>query len=304
MLPQLDLTPDPSDTLAMEIGEVIQKVSTMSGQEIWTSVANTIIKLGLKILAALLIYIVGAWLIRRVKKILRNVFTRRKVEPSLSSFTISFVNISLTVLLFVMVVTILGVPASTFAALLAAGGLAIGMALSGTLQNFAGGVMILLFKPFKVGDYIETNGFGGTVDAINITTTQIHTSDNKIVFLPNGSVANTNIQNYTASNIRRVEWSVSIEYGDDAGKGIELLQKYLSDDPRVLAPPTAPAAPFAALQQLGDSAIVLVARAWTNVENYWGLFFDINRKIYEDFPKQGMNFPFPQLDVHVRNVQD
>lgn len=128
MLPQLDLTPDPSDTLAMEIGEVIHKVSTMSGQEIWSSIASTIIKLGLKVLAALLIYVIGAWLIRRVKKILRNVFIRRKVEPSLSSFTISFVNISLTVLLFVMVVTILGVPASTFAALLAAGGLAIGMA--------------------------------------------------------------------------------------------------------------------------------------------------------------------------------
>lgn len=300
MLPQLDLTPDPSDTLAMEIGEVIQKVSTMSGQEIWTSVANTIIKLGLKILAALLIYIVGAWLIRRVKKILRNVFTRRKVEPSLSSFTISFVNISLTVLLFVMVVTILGVPASTFAALLAAGGLAIGMALSGTLQNFAGGVMILLFKPFKVGDYIEANGFGGTVDAINITTTQIHTVDNKIVFLPNGNLANSSIQNNTASDIRRVEWTVSIAYGDDAGKGIELLQKYLSEDPRVLHTPQAPNAPFAALQQLGDSAIILVARAWTKGSDYWGLFFDINRKIYEDFPKQGMNFPFPQLDVHVR----
>ena len=134
-------------------------------------------------LAALLIYLAGAWLIRRIRKMLRAVFTRRKVEPSLSSFTVSFVNISLTVLLFVVVVTILGVPASTFAALLAAGGLAVGMALSGTLQNFAGGVMILLFKPFKVGDYIEAGGYSGTVDAINITSTQIHTPDNKVVFL-------------------------------------------------------------------------------------------------------------------------
>ena len=180
MLPQLDIKPDPSDTLAMEISEVIQKVSTMSGHEIWTSVADTVIKWGLKVLAALLIYLAGAWLIRRIRKMLRTVFTRRKVEPSLSSFTVSFVNISLTVLLFVVVVTILGVPASTFAALLAAGGLAVGMALSGTLQNFAGGVMILLFKPFKVGDYIEAGGYSGTVDAINITSTQIHTPDKRL----------------------------------------------------------------------------------------------------------------------------
>ena len=229
MLPQLDLKPDPSDTLAMEISEVIQKVSTMSGHEIWTSVADTVIKWGLKVLAALLIYLAGAWLIRRIRKMLRAVFTRRKVEPSLSSFTVSFVNISLTVLLFVVVVTILGVPASTFAALLAAGGLAVGMALSGTLQNFAGGVMILLFKPFKVGDYIEAGGYSGTVDAINITSTQIHTPDNKVVYLPNGNLANNSIQNNTASDIRRVEWNVSISYGDDAGKGIELLQRYLSE---------------------------------------------------------------------------
>lgn len=304
MSSQLDIKPDPSDTLAMEISEVIQKVSTMSGKEIWDSIADTVIRWGLKVIAALLIYLAGAWLIRRLKKILRNVFTRRKVEPSLSSFTISFVNISLTVLLFVVVVTILGVPASTFAALLAAGGLAVGMALSGTLQNFAGGVMILLFKPFKVGDYIEAGGFGGTVDAINITSTQIHTPDNKTIFLPNGSLSNNSIQNNTASKIRRVEWNISISYGDDAGKGIELLQKYLLEDPRVISGQDAPDRPFAALSQLGDSAIILTARAWTHVPDYWNLYFDINRKIYEDFPRQGMSFPYPQLDVHVRNVQD
>ena len=304
MLPDIDLKPDPSDTLAVEISESIHKLSSMSGHEIWTSVADTVIKWGLKVLAALLIYLAGAWLIRRIKKILRTIFTRRKIDPSLSSFTISFVNISLTVLLFVIVVTILGVPASTFAALLAAGGLAVGMALSGTLQNFAGGVMLLLFKPFKVGDYIEAGGYSGTVDAINITSTQIHTPDNKIVFLPNGNLANNSIQNNTASDIRRVEWNVSISYGDDAGKGIELLQKYLSSDSRVITGPEAPDAPFAAHSQHGDSAIVLKARAWTHGADYWSLFFDINRKIYEEFPKQGLSFPYPQLDVHVKNGQD
>ena len=301
MIPQIDLTPDPSDTLAVEISETIHKLSSMSGQEIFSSVSESIIKWGLKVLAAILLYLLGAWIIRRVKKLLRNVFTKRKVEPSLATFTVSFVNISLTVLLFVIVVSILGVPTSTFAALLAAGGLAVGMALSGTLQNFAGGVMLLLFKPFKVGDYIDANGFSGTVDAINITSTQIHTVDNKIVHLPNGSVANSNIQNYSTSELRRVDWNISVSYGDDAEKGIALLKDYLSKDPRVL---NTPEPPFAALSQLGDSAIILTARAWTKNSDYWSLYFDINKLIYEDFPKQGMTFPYPQLDVHVRNVQD
>lgn len=301
MIPQIDLTPDPSDTLAVEISETIHKLSSMSGQEIFSSVSESIIKWGLKVLAAILLYLLGAWIIRRVKKLLRKVFTKRKVEPSLATFTVSFVNISLTVLLFVIVVSILGVPTSTFAALLAAGGLAVGMALSGTLQNFAGGVMLLLFKPFKVGDYIDANGFSGTVDAINITSTQIHTVDNKIVHLPNGSVANSNIQNYSTSELRRVDWNISVSYGDDAEKGIALLKDYLSKDPRVL---NTPEPPFAALSQLGDSAIILTARAWTKNSDYWSLYFDINKLIYEDFPKQGMTFPYPQLDVHVRNVQD
>lgn len=301
MIPQLDLKPDPSDTLAVEISETIHKLSTMSGQEIWTSVANTLIKWGLKVVAALLLYIVGAWLIRRVKKMLRRIFEKRKIEKSLASFTVSFVNISLTVLLFVIVVTLLGVPSSTFAALLAAGGLAVGMALSGTLQNFAGGIMLLLFKPFKAGDYVEIGGYSGTVDAINITTTQIHTTDNKIIFLPNGTVSNNNIQNYTASEVRRVEWSISVSYGDDADHGIKLMKEYLNNDPRVLQEPEPP---FAALAQLGDSAIILIARAWTKSSDYWNLFYDINKLIYNDFPKQGMTFPYPQLDVHIQNGQD
>ena len=295
MIPQIDLTPDPSDTLAVEISETIHKLSTMSGHDIFASVTESVIKWGLKVLAAILLYLLGAWIIRRVKKLLRKVFTKRKVDPSLATFTVSFVNISLTVILFIVVVSILGVPTSTFAALLAAGGLAVGMALSGTLQNFAGGVMLLLFKPFKVGDYIDANGFSGTVDAINITSTQIHTVDNKIVHLPNGSVANSNIQNYSTSELRRVDWNISVSYGDDAEKGIALLKDYLSKDPRVL---DTPEPPFAALSQLGDSAIILTARAWTKNSDYWGLL------IYEDFPKQGMTFPYPQLDVHVRNVQD
>lgn len=284
------------DSVAIVLEEAITRVSQMSGQQIVDVLWDTLSRWGLKVLAALLIYLLGAWIIRKLKKGLRRVMTKRKVELSLATFTISFVNISLTVILFVVVVSILGVPTSTFAALLAAGGLAIGMALSGTLQNFAGGVMILLFKPFKVGDFIEASGYKGTVDAINITTTQIHTVDNKIVFLPNGNLSNNNIENYSTSELRRVSWTVSISYGDDVEKGIDLLKSILNADPRVVQ---SPEPPFAALSELGDSAVVLVSRAWTNNSDYWGLYFDVNKRIYEEFPKSGLHFPFPQMDVHI-----
>lgn len=284
------------DSVAVAIEEAITKVSQMSGQQILDVLWDTLSRWGLKVIAALVIYLLGAWLIRKIKKGLRKVFVRRKIEPSLATFTISFVNISLTVVLFVVVVSILGVPTSTFAALLAAGGLAVGMALSGTLQNFAGGVMILLFKPFKVGDFIQAGGYSGTVDAINITTTQIHTSDNKIIFLPNGNLSNNNIENFSASELRRVSWTITISYGDDVEKGIELLKAILNEDPRVVQTPEPP---FAAVSELGDSAVVLIARAWTKNSDYWSLFFDINKTIYLKFPEAGMNFPFPQMDVHI-----
>lgn len=287
---------DQKDSVAVVLEEAVTKVSQMSGQQIIDMLWDTLTRWGLKVVAALLIYLLGAWIIRKLKVGLRRIMVRRKVELSLATFTVSFVNISLTVILFVVVVSILGVPTSTFAALLAAGGLAVGMALSGTLQNFAGGVMILLFKPFKVGDFIETNGYKGTVDAINITTTQIHTVDNRIIFLPNGNLANNNIENYSTSELRRVSWNITISYGDDAQKGIELLKSILSADPRVVQ---SPEPPFAALSELGDSALVLVARAWTNNSDYWGLYYDINKKIYDEFPKSGLNFPFPQMDVHI-----
>lgn len=299
MIPELIPAAKPitKDTLATTLEEVIDKVTHMSGQEIVDIIWQTMLKWGLKVLAAIVVYLAGRWVIRRIKKTLRGICTKRKIEPSLATFTLSFVNLFLTVILFVVIVSILGVPTSTFAALLAAGGLAVGMALSGTLQNFAGGVMILLFKPFKVGDYIDASGYSGTVDAINITTTQIHTPDNKIIYLPNGTVAGSNILNYTSSEIRRVDWTVTISYGDDVEKGIELLISILKNDPRVLDTPDGP---FAAVSELSDSSVVLIARAWTNTPNYWPLFFDTNKAIYQKFPEAGMHFPFPQMDVHLR----
>lgn len=296
MLPFFTFKPEPTDTLGMAIADALEKVSTMSGSEMIDSLIRIILKWGLKVIAAMLIYIVGRWLIKRIRKILISIFKRREMEASFATFALSFVNITLTVVLFVIIVGILGVPTSTFAALLAAGGLAVGMALSGTLQNFAGGVMILLFKPFKVGDFINVNGLSGTVDAITITTTQIHTPDNKIIHLPNGPIANNNIENYSMAPHRRIEWLVSISYGDDADNAIKTMVSLLKEDQRVLS---VPEEPYAVVSELGDSAVIISARAWVNTPDYWNVLWDMNKVFYNELPKNGIRFPFPQLDVHI-----
>ena len=290
-----------NDSLRIAISEKIETLSEMDSGEIFRLVTDYLVLWGLKVIAAIALYFAGKWMIKKLKNTIRIIFTNRNIEPSLSSFIVSVVNISLSVLLFIIIVSILGVPTSTFAAILAAGGLAIGMALSGTLQNFAGGIMILLFKPFKVGDYIEASGIGGTVDAINITTTQIHTPDNKIIFLPNGTIPNNTIQNFSMSETRRVEWKISVSYEDDIDKGLKLLLEYMNGDPRVLKTPEEP---FAAISRLADSSVELTARAWTQKKNYWSLYFDMNKQIYEDFIKQGMTFPYPKLDIYINDKKE
>lgn len=291
---------NPDDSVNVAIAENINKISSMSWPEIWENVSSALLKYGLRILGAILLYFVGKWLIKLLRNFLIKLFSKRKTDKSLSGFLTSVVSVTLTIILVVLVVIILGVPTSTFAALLAAGGLAVGMALSGTLQNFAGGVMILIFKPFKVGDFIEANGFSGTVDSINITSTVIHTGDNKIIILPNGSLSNGNIQNYSSSSNRRVDWTVTISYGDDVEKAKKLILEYLSKDSRVL---NTPDVPFAALSSLGEDALTIVVRAWTLSSNYWGLYFDMNEMFYKELPKHDIHFPFRQLDVFIKNNQ-
>lgn len=288
---------EPKDSLGVAISEKINEISSMSFGEIWQNLLESCTHWGLKLLAAILIYVVGAWLIKKVRKILVKLFNKRNFDPSLSSFLISFVNITLTVLLLIVVITILGIPTTTFTALIAAGGLAIGMALSGALQNFAGGVMILIFKPFKVGDFIEANGFSGVVKSINITNTFLTTGDNKLVIIPNGSCSSGNITNYSATGTRRVDWNITISYGDDIETAKKVALNLLKEDSRVI---NDPAEPFVALSELGDSAVIIAIRAWTKSEDYWGLLYDMNEKIYKEFPKNELNFPYPQLDVTIK----
>lgn len=258
------------------------------------------IQFGLKLLVAIVIYLIGAWLIKRVKKMLGAMFVRKNTDKALASFVTSLTTITLTVLLITATIGTLGVNTTSFAALLAAGGMAIGMAMSGTVQNFAGGIMILAFKPFKAGDFIEAQGYSGTVSAVSITSTSLTTTDNRVVIIPNGALFNGNINNYSRNETRRVEWSVSVEYGTDAGQCADKLLELIKADPRVLdSSVKGAAAPYVVLSSLGDSAVIFSVRAWVRTADYWDVFYSYNTTVYTELPKTGISFPYPQMDVHI-----
>ena len=265
--------------------------------EIETAVTNIItwcVNAGWNILGALLIYIIGRYVIKLVMKLLHNILQKRKVEASVESFLVSAVNITLTILLLISVVARLGVETTSFAALLASAGVAIGMAMSGNLNNLTGGLIILLLKPFKVGDFIEGQGQMGTVKAIQIFHTIITTPDNKEVYIPNGSLSSGSVVNYSVNATRRLEWIVGVEYKEDYDKVEAVIKKLISEDPRILQDP----APFVALKELADSSVNIVVRCWVKGEDYWAVNFDMNKRIYETFNREGISFPFPQLTVH------
>lgn len=252
------------------------------------------VEAGKSIIVAVIIYFVGRAIISLVNRMLGGMMERRKVDPTIQSFMMSLVNILLLMLLVISVVSALGVNTTSFAALLASAGVAVGMALSGNLQNLAGGIVILLFRPFKVGDYIEAQGAGGTVSEIQIFHTILTTPDNKKLFIPNGALSSGNITNFSREALRRVELTVSIEYGEDVDKVRGVLQELLAADDRIQKDP----APFIALGALAGSSVNLTVRVWVNSPDYWDVFFQTNEAIYKEFNRRGINFPFPQLTVH------
>ena len=254
--------------------------------------------LGWTLIKAFLVFIVGRLLINLVNKLIKRVLLKRDIDPSVKTFVGSLVNVVLTILLIISVVGALGVQTTSFAALLASAGVAVGMALSGTLQNFAGGVMILLFKPYKVGDFIEAQGYSGTVKEIQIFNTILNTPDNKTIIIPNGGLSTGSLNNYSKEGRRRVDWKIGIAYGDDFDTARKAILELLAADKRVFDEP----APFVALSSLADSAIEITVRVWTASENYWGVFFDFNEQVYKQFDKYGLHFPYPQVDVHM--IQD
>ena len=252
------------------------------------------VSVGGRIIGAILIFVVGRFVISLLKKFVAKLLMRRHVEASIQSFVKSLVNILLTILLIVAVIGKLGVDTSSFAALLAAAGVAIGMALSGNLQNFAGGIIVLLLRPYKVGDVIESQNITGTVREIQIFHTILVTADNKVIYIPNGALSSGTVTNYSREETRRVEWVVGVEYGEDYDKVEETARRIIAGDKRILNTPE----PFVALTVLDASSVNVVIRAWVKREDFWDVYFDVNKAIYSVFNQEGISFPFPQLTVH------
>ena len=293
---QLPSVPQAVDSLERSnLKSFFAQLKTMTLDQIVDMAIRGLVGAVIRVALAVLIFYIGRWIIRHVIRFFQRLFTRRNVEASLATFLLSMLRVAMMFLLFIVVISFLGIDTTSFIALFASAGLAVGMALSGTLQNFAGGVLVLLLKPYRVGDYIEAQGQAGTVRAITLFTTQLATPDNKIILLPNGGMSTGIINNYSHQTLRRVDWTFGIAYGDDYDRAKEVLTRLLEDDPRVLKDP-----PYLiALASLGDSSVNITVRAWVKTEEYWNVFFDMNEKVYKTFPSAGLNIPFPQMDVHV-----
>lgn len=349
-----------------EVADITSWAEKYSGLPIDTIIEkllSDVVDFTLKLLIAAIVFYVGKLIVNRIHKSIRNLMIRRDVDKSLATFILSALKVTLLFILIVIVISILGIQTSSFIALFASAGVAIGMALSGTLQNFAGGVLILLLKPYKVGDFIEFQGFTGTVKEIQIFSTKINTTDNKSIFIPNGGLSTGSIKNYSNEDYRRVDWTINIAYGNDYDVAKEAIRKIIDNDDRIVkkyieddrlkrelkkeqeeiktnpeeetqveAPkgisrlfhhkekvitklqslnksdddlktllPKIDRTPFIALSALSSSSVDITVRAWVATEYYWGVFYDINEQIYKQLPLAGIDFPFPQMDVHVKN---
>ena len=279
-------------------------LKNMSFDQLMDTLIHDLVHFAISLAVAILVFYVGKFIIKKLYNFVVNILNKRQIDPSLGTFIMSLVRIVLYFILIVTVIGILGLETSSFLALFASAGVAIGMALSGTLQNFAGGVLILLLKPFKVGDYIEAQGFAGTVTSIEIFNTIICTSDNKSIIIPNGGLSTGTINNYSTQAYRRVEWKIGISYGESVETARGIILDLLSKDSRVLQekPADGPsvAAPVVYLASLDDSAVTLTVRAWVASANYWSVFFDHNEEFYNVITaRPDLSFPFPQLDVHI-----
>ena len=245
---------------------------------------------------AILILWLGMRIVRLVTRGMKKALVARQVDPSLLSFLDSLVKIFLQAVVIIATINQIGVATTSIVAILASAGLAIGMALSGTLQNFAGGAMILMFKPFKVGDFIEAQGYSGTVQSIQIFVTILTTPDNKQVVIPNGGLSNGSLINYSAQPKRRQEWTFGIDYGSDLDEAKQIIRDLLAKDERVYVEPL----PLVELLALADSSVNIIVRAWVDSENFWPVYYDINTAVYKIFTERGISIPFPQLNVHLQ----
>ena len=300
-----------NDSIVTEVSETIQDTSSLNQmtegiKQLATTpvsdwlpdlVKTYVVPLGLKLLAAVIVLILGRWVIKMIKKWMANGLMSRHGDATLHSFLSNLVSVVLYFFLIMAIVGILGINTSSLVALLASAGLAVGMSLGGTLQNFAGGVLIIMFRPFKVGDFIAAQGIEGIVSEIQIFNTHLLTTDNKEVILPNGALATGVMTNYSKQETRRVDWLFSIAYGDDYDKAKRVLRGLCDEDSRILKTPE----PFVQLSKLNDSSVDITVRAWVNSADYWAVFFSMNEKVYKTFAAEGLNIPFPQMDVHMKS---
>jgi small conductance mechanosensitive channel len=366
LLQQLgDLTAVPSapDSIP-SVQEELSMLQSLPLDDLIDKLVSGTITFAINLAVAIFVFYIGKFVISRIFHVLTKVFIKRSVDRSLSTFVLSLIRMVLYFILIVTVISIMGIETSSFIAIFASAGVAVGMALSGTLQNFAGGVLILLLKPYKVGDYIEAQGYSGTVREIQIFHTIICTVDNKSIIIPNGGLSTGSINNWSKEDYRRVDWLIGISYGDDVDVARKAILKIIDSDNRIVkkfieddresrslgqlvetdndndsAPveekpqrsmisrmfhhhhakvkdkfenwqnsetkelkmmlPKVDRSPAVVVSELADSAVVLKVSAWTQSVNYWGVFFDVNELIYKELPKSGVNFPFPQMDVHI-----
>lgn len=348
----VDAIANPDSIAALTPDKVWGGIKNFDWGGVVASLSSQLISLGLRVLAAILIFYIGKLIINKLYKILLAILIKKDVDRSLSTFLLSFIKITLLFLLIITVIGVMGIETSSFIAIFASAGVAIGMALSGTLQNFAGGVLILLIKPYKVGDFIEFGTFKGTVKEIQIFHTVITTPNNERIIIPNGGLSTGTINNYSAEGYRRIEWRVSLAYGDDVQVARNAIMNILNADERIIKResdvheieesvintdtveeeklswwrrifhrsrskaaewkaaqaekimqklPKPDYTPTVQLEELADSAIVLLVRGWTDSANYWPVLYDVNERIYEQLPQHGLNFPFPQMDVRLQN---
>ncbi len=279
--------------------DIVSELSNLDFSKIaWSDVIGYVVQFGKNVLLAIVVFIVGRFIIKYTIKALRKVTQKRNVEASLTSFLNSLVSISLNVLLAVIIVGILGIDTSSFLAVFASAGIAIGMALSGTLQNFAGGVLIMLLKPYKVGDFIEAQGFAGTVREIQIFSTILGTPDNQTIIIPNGPLATGSLKNSTKAPTRRVDIDVEVAYGSDPDAVRKVLMDIIEADERIMR--SGVFAPFIPMTAMGSSSITFQMRIWVKAPEFWNVKFETTEKIYRELDKAGIEIPFQQMDVHIK----
>ena len=287
----------PDSVQKAQMADAIEKITTTDYSELLSQLATQGCWILLKIALALLIYLVGKCITKWIIKLMNKGLKRRNVDASLASFLRSMVQVVMMFMIIIVAVQTMGINTSSFIALFASAGLAVGMALSGTLQNFAGGVILLLLRPYRVGDYISAQGQSGTVAEIGMFSTKINTVDNRVIYIPNSAISTSIIDNYSQPETRRVDWTISIAYGDNVEVAREQILKLLAADGRVLADPAA----VVFVSELGNACVKLSVRAWVKGKNYWDVFFALNELFYTELPKSGIRFAYPKMDVNVIN---